>query len=352
MHAEMLLRKDMAMRAVNQPIMKPTRRTLITGLAATALAGRWPVMAQTPSPSDLGTVTIGWTKTIAGMSTLVAMRLAPKYGIKIESVNFNNSVDVMTSLVNGQVDVGLLTAAHVIRAIDTGVDLVEIAGNSRGNVSIIISSKLDVKPGDWKGLQEATRKKKLRIASSRGSINELLSIAALVQNGLDVDKDFELVNIAAFAQHAQALRSGEFDVVFSTEPSGSLMVDEGIGVRFSRSDVTPAGGIHTDFSVRRESLQKDRAKIKAFLQVTRDAVEWLNADKERTLAEAKKAFPMKTEALLLALDENKWDMGVGLSETQALAKIAVDRKFASRDVSSDLPKVLDDTLLKEVVASK
>jgi ABC-type nitrate/sulfonate/bicarbonate transport system substrate-binding protein len=343
------------MRHVNQPVIKPTRRTLIVAFATIALAGRRRVMAaeaQTASPPDLGTVTVGWTKTTAGLSTLVAMRLAPKYGIKIESVNFNNSVDVMTSMVNGQIDVGILTAAHVIRAVDTGVDLIEIAGNSRGNVSIITSSKLDVQPGDWKGLLEATRKKKLRIASSRGSINELLSIASLVQNGLDPDKDFELVNIASFAQHAQALRSGEFDVVFSTEPSGSLMVDEGIGVRFSRSDVTPAGGIHTNYSVQREWLEKNRAKAKAFLQAMREAVDWLNADKERTLAEAKKAFPMKTEALLLALGENKWDMGVGLRETQALAKIAADRKFASRDVSADLPKALDDTLLKEVVASK
>jgi ABC-type nitrate/sulfonate/bicarbonate transport system substrate-binding protein len=343
------------MRHVNQPVIKPNRRTLIVAFAAIALVGPRRVMAgeaQMASPPDLGTVTVGWTKTTAGLSTLVAMRLAPKYGIKIESVNFNNSVDVMTSMVNGQIDVGILTAAHVIRAVDTGVDLIEIAGNSRGNVSIITSSKLDVQPGDWKGLLEATRKKKLRIASSRGSINELLSIASLVQNGLDPDKDFELVNIASFAQHAQALRSGEFDVVFSTEPSGSLMVDEGIGVRFSRSDVTPAGGIHTNYSVQREWLEKNRAKAKAFLQATREAVEWLNADKERTLVEAKKAFPMKTEALLLALGENKWDMGVGLRETQALAKIAADRKFASRDVSADLPKALDDTLLKEVVASK
>jgi hypothetical protein len=83
-----------------------------------------------------------------------------------------------------------------------------------------------------------------------------------------------------------------------------------------------------------------------------EAVDWLNADKDRTLVEAKKAFPMKNEALLLALGENRWDMDVGLSETQSLAKIAVDRKFTSRDVSADLPKVLDDTLLKEVLTGK
>lgn len=332
-----------------------SRWTLIIALAAAAVLSMRPgdALAQAAkAPADLGTVTVGWTKTIAGLSTIVAMRLAPKYGLKIESVNFNNAVDVTTSMVNGQVDVGILTAAHVIRSIETNLDFVEIAGNSRGNVSIITSSKLELKPGDWKGLQEASKKRKLRIASSRGSINELLSVASFVQNGLDPEKDFELVNIASFAQHAQALRSGEFDIAFSTEPSGALMVEEGIGIRFSRSDVTPASNLHTNYSVRREWLEKNPAKARAFLQAMNEAVEWLNVDKDRTLAEARKGFQMKSEVLMLALAENRWDMDVGLKETQALAKIALDRKFAARDVSAELPKVLDAALLKDVLAGR
>lgn len=332
-----------------------SRRFFVLAAGLSVALGASQANAQSPAkdaPANLGTVTVGYTKTIAALSTMVAERLAPKYGLKIESVTFNNAVDVTTAMVNGQIDVGILTAAHVIRSIDTNLDFQEIAGNSRGNVSIIVSSKLGLKPGDWKGLLEATRKKKLRIASSRGSINELLSIASFVQNGLDVDKDFDLVNIASFAQHAQALRSGEFDIVFSTEPSGSLMVDEGIGIRFSKSDITPAGGIHTNYSVKREWLEKNPAKAKAFLTAMRESTEWLNADKDRTLAEARKGFPMKPEALALALEQNKWDMDVGLSETQALAKIGVDRKYVSRDVSANLPKVLNDSLLKEVISGK
>jgi ABC-type nitrate/sulfonate/bicarbonate transport system substrate-binding protein len=330
---------------------KLSRRFFALGTGLAIALGASQANAQS-APADLGTVTVGYTKTIAALSTMVAERLAPKYGLKIESVVFNNAVDVTTAMVNGQIDVGILTAAHVIRSIDTNLDFLEIAGNSRGNVSIIAATKLGLKPGDWKGLLEATKKKKLRIASSRGSINELLSIAAFVQNGMDVDKDFELVNIANFAQHAQALRSGEFDLVFCTEPSGSLMVDEGIGIRFSKSDITPAGGVHTNYSVRREWLEKNPAKAKAFLKVMREATEWLNADKDRTLAEARKAFPMKPEALALALGQNKWDMDVALSETQALAKIGVDRKYVSRDVSADLPKVLNDAVLKDVISGK
>ena len=38
-----------------------------------------------------------------------APELSSKYGLKIESVNFNNGVDIATALVNGQIDVALLT---------------------------------------------------------------------------------------------------------------------------------------------------------------------------------------------------------------------------------------------------
>lgn len=225
-------------------------------LGATGAALLAPKAFAQGAAANVGTVTVGWTKTTAGLSVVLAERFAPKYGLKIESINFNNAVDISTAMVSGQLDVGLLTSAHLVRAVETNLGFVQIAGNSRGNVTIIVSSKLGLKAGDWDGLKAANQKKKLRIASSRGSINELLSMATFAKFGLDANKDFELTNIAAFAQHAQALRSGEFDIVFSTEPNGTQMVDEGIGVLFQKADVTDAGGLHTVFGVKSDWLQK------------------------------------------------------------------------------------------------
>lgn len=325
-------------------------RSLILGAAALAAVGPLPALAQ--APASVGTITVGWTKTTAGMSVVIAERLAQKYGLKIESVNFNNAVDISTAMVNGQLDVGLLTSAHLVRAVETNLDFVQIAGNSRGNVTIIASSKLGLAPGDWKGLKAANEKKKLRIVSSRGSINELLSMASFAQNGLDAEKDFELTNIAAFAQHAQALRSGEFDIVFSTEPNGTQMVAEGIGTLFQKSDITPAGSLHTVFAVKRDWLKANQPKARALIQTLIEATTWLNADAARTQAEAVKIFPLKPDVMLASLKLNRWDLRLAVPETQALAKIAVDQKFAKVDVSDKVPAAMDDTLLKEFAADK
>lgn len=315
---------------------------LAAGLASAAVAQE--------KPADVGAITLGWTKTTAALSVVLAEKIAPKYGLKIEAVTFNNAVDVTTGMVSGQIDVGLLTSAHLVRAVETDLDFVEIAGNSRGNVTIIAASKLGLAPGDWKGLKEATAKKKLRIASSRGSINELLSIATFAKFGLDANKDFELTNIAAFAQHAQALRSGEFDLVFSTEPNGTQMADEGIGVLFSKTDMTDAGSLHTVFAVKRDWLSKNRQKARALLAALKEATEWLNADPARTAAEAAKSFPLKPAVLQDSLKLNRWDLRLAVPETQALARIAAEQKFAVKDVSAQIPAAMDDSVLKEVGA--
>jgi ABC-type nitrate/sulfonate/bicarbonate transport system substrate-binding protein len=324
------------------------RRLFLTVSCAGLLTGvALPALAQ-GKPADVGKATLGWTKTTAALSVIVAEKLAPKYGLKIENVTFNNAVDVTTGMVSGQIDVGLLTTAHLVRAVATNLDFVEIAGNSRGNVTIIASTKLGLQPGDWKGLKEATQKKKLRIASSRGSINELLSMATFSKFGLDVNKEFELTNIAAFAQHAQALRSGEFDLVFSTEPNGTQMADEGIGLLFSKTDMTDAGSVHTVFAVQREWLAKNRDKARALLLTLKEATDWLNADAARTAAEAAKSFPLKPETLQASLKLNRWDLHLAVPETQALARIAAEQKFESTDVSAKMAAAMDGSLLKEI----
>ena len=141
----------------------------------------------------------------------------------------------------------------------------------------------------------------------------------------------------------------EFSKAEKAANKGTFAEDAAFGVLRAREAAGDDAGAAKEWE---RWLEKNPAKAKAFLKVMREATEWLNADKARTLAEARKGFPMKPEALALALEQNKWDMDVALSQTQALAKIGVDRKYVSRDVSADLPKVLNDTLLKDVIAGK
>jgi ABC-type nitrate/sulfonate/bicarbonate transport system substrate-binding protein len=142
--------------------------------------------AEDAKSADLGTVNLGWVKSTANLMAFVAPQLGSKYGLKIENFNFNNSNDISTAMINGQIDFWILTPIHLMRAIDTNVDFVQIAGNARGNTAIVLASKLGLAKNDWNGLKEVIKKRKLRVASSRGSMNEFLPIAEFAMHGIDV----------------------------------------------------------------------------------------------------------------------------------------------------------------------
>jgi len=228
---------------------------------------------------SVGTVTLGWLKSTANLIAVEAPKLSGKYGLKIETVNFNNGVDIATALVNGQIDVALLTPIHLIRAIDGRVNFVQISGNARGNTIIVASKKLGLAENDWDGLKAAMKQRKLRVASSHGSVNELLGVAEFAQHGIDVDKDLDLVNIANFAQHPQALRSGEFDMIITVEPLSTIAITEGVGTLFNRPTDTPAGDLNTNYLVRGDWLEKNGPKARAFVGSVVEAAKLLSSDK-------------------------------------------------------------------------
>jgi ABC-type nitrate/sulfonate/bicarbonate transport system substrate-binding protein len=277
--------------------------------------------------------------------SFLAPELAEKHGLKIESANFNTAVDISTAMINGSVDIGLLTPIHLIRAIDTRVDFVQIAGNTRGGTGIIAGAKLGLAQNDWAGLKKLLAQRKPRVASSRGSINEMLAIAEFAKNGIDVDKDLELVNIANFAQHPQALRSGEFDFIVTLEPLAAIPVVEGFGTLFARPFSSAAGDLNTNYVVRREWLAKNADKAQAFVSTLADAARRLS-DRQVEMAAAARLTGLKPEILTMALDNTRYELRNGLVQMQELARLAAERKYAGRNVADELPRHVDDRFLK------
>jgi ABC-type nitrate/sulfonate/bicarbonate transport system substrate-binding protein len=330
-----------------------SRRAMIgggaLGLGAMAMGiGRQPATAQPAGAvKPVGSITLGWVKSTGNLLCFVAPELSEKHGLKIESANFNTAVDVSTAMINGQLDVGLLTPIHLIRAIDTKVDFVQIAGNIRGGTGIIAAKKLGLVQNDWAGFKKLLAERKPKVASSRGSINEILAIAEFAKNGIDIDKDVELVNIANFAQHPQALRSGEFDFIVTLEPLAAIPVVEGFGTLFSHPFSTAAGDLNTCFVVRREWLSKNADKAKAFVATLVDAARRLS-DKPVEIGAAARLTGLKQEILTLSLQNTRYELRNGLVQMQELARLAAERKYASRNVAEDLPKHVDDSFLKAV----
>ena len=281
----------------------------------------------------------------------VAPEYAGKHGLHIESLNFNNAQDVLTALISGQLDIALLTPAHLMRAVDTKIDVVQISGNTRGNTGIIAAKGLGLKENDWDGFTALIKKKMPKIASSRGSVNELLAIATFAKHGINYQRDIDLVNIANFAQHPQALRSGDFDMIITLEPLAALTVAEGVGTLFSHPYDSKAGDLNTNYVVQRDFLNAHKAQAKAFVETLADAAKYLS-NKDNELKVAERLTGLKPEVLKTALANNRYELSNGLAEMQEMAHLAADLHFTSRDVAKDLPKAVDNEFLKEVGVSK
>jgi ABC-type nitrate/sulfonate/bicarbonate transport system substrate-binding protein len=302
--------------------------------------------------ADLGTINLGWVKSTANLMAFVAPQLGSKYGLKIENFNFNNSNDIATAMINGQIDFGILTPVHLMRAIDTNVDIVQIAGNARGNTAIVVASRLGLAKNDWNGLKEVIKKRKLRVASSRGSVNEFLPIAEFALHGIDVNKDVELMNVANFAQQPQALRSGDFDIIFTIEPIASMVAAEGVGTIFNNPYDTPAGDLNTTWDASRDWLNKNPQKAHAFVCLLVEAAKWLDSDKKAQLENSEKLTGLDPDVLKAAFANNRYDVHNGLPQMQELARLAYERQFTSRNVADALPKSVDDSFLQECGAEK
>lgn len=286
---------------------------------------------------SVGKIRLGWVKSTANLLAAVAPQIAPKHGLEIESINFSNAQDILTAMISGQIDIGLLTPIHLIRAIDTKIDVVQISGNTRGNTGIVARKSLGLAENDWAKLKELAKTRKLKVASSRGSINEMLSLAEFAMHGIDPNKDIELFNIANFAQHPQALRSGEFDFIITLEPLAALTVSQGIGTLFSKPYDSPAGDLNTDYVATRKLIRTNGNAVKAFTATLRDGVAYLS-DKKNEMKVARKLTGLNPDVLHAALSNNRYELSSGLVQMQALAKLAQQSHYTSRDVSAELPK--------------
>jgi NitT/TauT family transport system substrate-binding protein len=110
----------------------------------------------------------------------------------------------------------------------------------------------------------------------------------LREQGVD-PKQIERVADGAMADHLDALRRGEVDVVQLFEPYVSLALQSGAGaILYAASSRGPTS--YTTFLATRESITKNRAAFAAMVRATRRTLAWLTEHSADELAAAVAAF--------------------------------------------------------------
>ncbi len=285
----------------------------------------------------------------------VPLSLVPEYaqGVKVEAIPFNTGNDAMTALLSKSVDVAQVTYLHYASALDKGFDMVAISGQINGGSELLVNNDVPLAANDWSGLKKLiadykAQGKPFRVAASRGNAQDIHMRGAFAKQGIDVNKDVQFINIPNPADHLQALRRSEVEMVATVEPFATQIRQ----TRSAKSFAFPydqAAGKLTNLVVTRSDVVASNPKG---LEAVVGAVVKVNA-----AVAGNKTLWVDTISKVTGLDkavaagavENLYpDVAIHRASAVAIGAMMRDLKYINTDVSASIEKHMDYRFLEAV----
>lgn len=325
------------------------KRTVKSLALVVALSSVW---AMNTSAMAAESIKLGYAK-CAHCSAVSLVPAQAENGVQIEGVNFNTGNDVLTALVSKNLDVAQVTYLHFVTALDKGFDVVAIAGQINGGSRMLMSSALGLAEEDWDGLKKKIAEfkaqgKPFRVGASRGNAQDLHMRGTFAKHGIDVNKDVQFINIPNPADHLQALRRGEVEMVSSVDPFAAQIVLSDAAKLFSYPYDQAAGKLSNLIVTRSDVLQ---SKPDAVLEAVRGVVKVnkvLENEQALFVDTIQKATGLSPEIAKGSVSNLYPDHQMYRASTKAIAKMMYDLKYVRTDVSPLVDNAMDYSFLEKI----
>jgi ABC-type nitrate/sulfonate/bicarbonate transport system substrate-binding protein len=314
---------------------------LALGLATTLSSN---VFAQSES-----VIKVGYAK----CAHCTPISLTPQYakGVQIETIGFNTGTDALTALVSKNLDVAQVTYLHYAIALDKGFDVVAISGQVNGGSAMLVGNDLPIVPNDWASLKKVIAEykaagKPFRVAASRGNAQDIHMRGAFAKQGIDINKDVQFVNIPNPSDHLQALRRGEIELICTTEPFATQILQNKAAKMFGLPYDQAAGKL-TNLILTRSDVVKEKPKqleetVRAIVKVD----EFISADKGAFIDVISKVTGLDKTIATGAVDNLDPDPKMYRASAIAIAAMMRDLKYINSDVSAAVEKNMDYRFLE------
>jgi ABC-type nitrate/sulfonate/bicarbonate transport system substrate-binding protein len=288
-----------------------------------------------------------------------SMQLLPEFtkNLDVEVVPFNSASDALTALVSKGIDVAQVTYLHYVTAVDRGFDVVAISGHVNGGSDMIMGKSLPLKPGDWDGLKKLiadykAQGKPFRIATSRGSAQDLHMRGEVAAHGIDPNKDVSFINVPNPSDHAAVLARNEAEMVCMVEPFASQVRLGGGGVSFGHPYDQAAGQL-TGLIVTRGDVIKDRRQdVQEVVSGVTRLVERIKVDPSGWLDAIVKSTGLERGVASEALKNVFPDTALYRKSTLAIGTMMKDLKYTSGNNAAELEKRMDYSFIEAALGKK
>ena len=279
----------------------PTRRVLVSGLAAAAAAASLPLRAQTMVKMKAGMVT-GIDQ--VGLPIALERGFFEKHGLDVTVARpYATGVDALNALQAGESDI-VQVGVPMIGAVLRGMDLVAL-GNYSGNATKLGSdATMALVAREGSGIDKAnlaTLKGK-KVAASFGTINHLYALALIEKAGL-TPADVTLVNtpppdmtVALLSKGIDAFSAWDpWPIVAGKDVPGAYTVIRG-------GDVISYLGFNV---ATRGWVEKNGDTIEKFLTAVSEADKWMRANPKAAAQVATRWIPgLKVDVAEAAMQFN------------------------------------------------
>ncbi|MHB8630362.1 MAG: ABC transporter substrate-binding protein [Candidatus Limnocylindria bacterium] len=264
-----------------------------------------------------------------------------KHGLDVSLQYINGGAQTAAALVSNSVNIAQFGGGEVLGAVAGGADLVMIA-----QLAPVYPYKLYVAKGintiaDLKG-------KSVGISNAGGS-SDIATRDALTKNGLDPDKDVNLVAVGSHSNRTAALLTGAIAAGLDDPPGDSKLVKAGLKplIDLAGQKISAA---NTAAAVQRSYLKANKNVLQAYIDALVEGIAYQNKNKDFTIGVLKKYFKLNDAATL----DSTYEFFVKevtpaypfASPEQLTTSVAILAKKNPKVKDVDLNKVIDRSFMQ------
>ena len=202
-------------------------------------------------------------------------------GLEVDMQSISGGAQTSAALLANQIQIGQFGGSEALSGVAAGADLV-VVGNMAPVYPYILYTQKAIKTiADLKG-------KKVGV-SNKGGSSDIATRSALKANGLDPDKDVQIVAVGSHANRTAALLNGSIDAGVDDPPEDQDLVKAGLNPLIDlAAQKLPAA--NTGIIVQRAYLSANKDVIQAYVDATVIARSRMSKDKDGSVAVLKKYF--------------------------------------------------------------
>ena len=262
---------------MHRPRRLTRRRFAQSGIAAAALAAlRRGARAAPAGPLEKPRLTLGIALDAASFTPVyvAAARTWKPRGLEVELISFRGDAEVAQALAGNSIDLSLQSLDGLINLINSGQPVKGFyAGFFQSDFAWLAQPQIK----RWADLKGGTAG-----VSTYGSLTDQLTRTILKRNGLEPEKDVQIVQAGTTAAMFQALKAGRLGLAILSPPFKWMAQEAGFNQLGAQTDLAPQWPKHA-FLAKTKLIEDSPNTLRAFLRAHVAALRLARADRAMTV---------------------------------------------------------------------